>query len=123
MICSYRELKVYQRSYAMALRIYELVKKIPEEERYGIISQMKRAALSIPLNVAEGYGKNSSANEFKRFLQMAMGSCSEMTVLTEFCRDMKYFDSTTCDCIVQEYDEIGKMLNKMNQNWRQNSNT
>ena len=77
----YKDLKVYERSYRLAVSIYRYAKTMPEEERYGLTSQLKRAATSIPLNIAEGYGKGDSKLEVKRYLKMAKGSCNEMEVL------------------------------------------
>ena len=118
MIRSYHDLEVYQRSYDIALKMYQEVKKLPVEERYGLISQIKRASLSIPLNVAEGYGKKASTAEFKRFLQMSMGSCNEMTVLISFCKDLGYFEEEKCRQLTIAYDEIGKMLNVLITKWQ-----
>ena len=82
----YRDLKVYQRSYKMAISIYKFAETMPSEEKYGLTSQIKRAATSIPLNIAEGYGKDDSKPERKRYLKMAKGSCSEMEVLLDLCK-------------------------------------
>ena len=90
MIRSYRDLKVYGRSYGMAVRMYEMTRRLPEEERFGLTSQIRRAATSIPMNIAEGYGKRQSAAEFKRYLQMSIGSCNEMQVLLDLCKDLGY---------------------------------
>ena len=65
MIRDFRDLKVYQRSYEAAIVMYQITKKFPREEMYGLTSQIKRAATSIPLNIAEGYGKQENTNEFK----------------------------------------------------------
>ena len=73
-VSGYKELKVYKRSYKAAKAIYEMTRKYPEEEKYGITNQLRRASLSIPLNIAEGYAKRESQEEFKRFLMMALGS-------------------------------------------------
>ncbi len=67
----------------------------PEEEKYGITSQMRRAAVSITLNISEGNAKRESASEFKRFLMMAMGSANEQSVLLEFSKDLGYIDEET----------------------------
>ena len=91
---------------------------MPKEETYGVISQLRRAALSIPLNIAEGYGKRESTAEFKRFLSMAKGSCDEMKVLADFCRDVQYMTEATHDRLKSGYDEIGKMLYSLMRNWR-----
>ena len=68
---SYKDLKVYERSYKAARAIYQLSEEFPKEEMYAITSQMRRTGLSIPLNIAEGYVKRGSQKEFKRFLEMA----------------------------------------------------
>ena len=118
MIQSYEDLLVYQKSYSLAVRIYKLSRAMPKHELYGIISQISRAALSIPLNIAEGYGKRASLAEFKRFLFMAKGSCDEMKVLIDFCTDIGYFDMELKADLKNCYDEIGKMLHGMIQNWK-----
>ena len=91
---------------------------MPAEEKYGLISQIKRASTSIPLNIAEGYGKKSSVNEFKRFLLMALGSCNEMNVLLDLNKDLGYMCLDEYNLYVNEYQTIGKMLNMMIQNWK-----
>ena len=118
MIQSYRDLKVYERSYRMAIEMYQMTSKYPKEELYGMTSQIKRAATSIPLNIAEGYGKQESEREFKRFLLMAIGSCNEMRVLLDLAKDLKFIDSTIHQKYEQEYDEIGKMLMVLRKRWR-----
>ena len=77
----HESLEVYKRSYDLALSIYKFTETLPNDEKFGIISQLRRASLSIPMNIAEGYGKQSSKAEYNRFLSMAKGSCSEMAVL------------------------------------------
>ena len=84
----YRELKIYEKSYKAALAIYRMTETFPKEEKYGIISQMRRASISIALNIAEGNAKRESKQEFKRFLQMSMGSANEMSVLIDFAKDL-----------------------------------
>ena len=107
----YRELKVYERSYKAGLAIYRLTNKYPKEERYGMVGQMRRASTSIPLNIAEGYGKRASQQEFRRFLLMAIGSANEMSVLLEYSRDLGYITEDEHEKASKEYDEIGRMLN------------
>ena len=109
----YRNLKVYERAYKAGLAIYELTKRYPEEEKYGIVSQMRRASTSIPLNIAEGYAKKSSQEEFKRFLLMAIGSANEMSVLLEYSKDLGYISLERYEKAIKEYDEIGKMLSSL----------
>ena len=108
---SYKDLKVYERSYKAAKAVYMKISSgIPEEEKYGIKSQLKRAALSIPLNIAEGYGKGDSRKEFLRYLYMARGSVNEVLVLIEFAEDIGYIEKETARKAKEEYEEIGKML-------------
>ena len=107
----YKDLKIYEKSYKAALAIYRLTKVFPESEKYGMISQMRRAATSVPLNIAEGYAKRKSQEEFKRFLLMAIGSANEMSVLVDFSHDLGYISEEQYEKAREEYEEIGKMLN------------
>ena len=107
----YKELKVYKRSYKAVKAVYEMTEGFPKEERYGIINQLRRASLSIPLNIAEGYAKRESQEEFKRFLMMALGSSNEVLVLLDFSKDLKYIGEETHKRAFAEYEEIASMLN------------
>ena len=118
MIQSYEDIKAYERSYKAALDMYRIVKKYPREEMFGLTSQIKRAATSIPLNIAEGYGKRESIDEFKRFLLMAIGSCDEMKVLLSLSKDLSYINEQEYEKYRQEYNEIGKMLMVLRKNWK-----
>ena len=107
----YKSLDVYKKAYEAALEVYELSRRFPIEERYAMTDQIRRAATSIPLCIAEGYGKKSSQREFKRFLEMAMGSSNEVSVLLDFSKDLGY---TPEDRYMEEkkrYEEIGRMIN------------
>ena len=106
----YKRLQVYQRGYAAAKSVYRMTEKYPKEEIYGITDQMRRASVSIALNIAEGYAKRESQQEFRRFLLMALGSANEMTVLLDFSKDFGYIDEQTHAKASREYDEISKML-------------
>ena len=109
----YEDLKVYEKSYKSALCVYRITEKFPKEEIYGLTSQIRRAATSIPLNIAEGYAKKESQAEFKRYLMMALGSSDEMQVLLNFVKDLGYIDLETHRKSREIYKEIAKMLNKM----------
>ena len=108
---SYKELQIYQRGYEAAKACYRMTEEYPESEKYGVTNQMRRAALSIPLNIAEGFAKRESQSEFKRFLMMAIGSANEMQVLIDFSYDLGYIGKEKHDRAIQEYEEISKMLN------------
>ena len=109
----YKDLNVYTKSYKAALAVYEMTKNDPKEERYSLTDQIRRAATSIPLNIAEGYGKKSSQQEFKRFLEMALGSSNETQVLLDFAKDLKYIDEEQYIKASQTYDEVSRMLSGM----------
>ena len=111
----YRDMKVYEKSYKSAIAIYRMTGKFPKEEMYGLTSQIRRAATSIPLNIAEGYAKKESQAEFKRYIQMALGSSDEVQVLLDFAKDLSYTDKETYEKAEAEYREISKMLNGLSQ--------
>ena len=115
---SYRDLRIYQLSYDAALEIHRLTLKFPAFEREELGAQLRRASKSIPINIAEGYGRKSSPNDFKRFLVIALGSCDEVSVQIDFAHDLKYWDGETHARLKARYDEIGRGINKTIQVWR-----
>ena len=117
MIQSYRDLRVYQQSYKLGLKVHQLTLTFPDFEKYELASQIRRAAISIPVNIAEGYGKKSSLADFKRFLLMAQGSKDEIKVLLEMSKDLEYITETDYQELHQQYDEMGKQLYAMIQKW------
>ena len=106
----YRGLNVYQKSYAATLEIYRMTKSFPREERDVLVPQMRRAASSIPMNIAEGYGKKESDKEYRRFLTIAKGSCNEMSVQIDFCKDLGYITDEIHKETQLMYTDISKML-------------
>ena len=104
MIASYKDLEVYQKSYSLALQIHQITQKYPKYERYEIGSQLRRAAISIPLNIAEGYGKKESRQEFKRFLRIAQGSSNETIVLIELSKDLGYVEQDLANKLIEDYE-------------------
>ena len=118
---SYKELLVYKKSYEQAMRLYDIARGFPREEQFGLASQLKRAATSIPLNIAEGYGKVEGGKELVRFLSMARGSSAEMEVLLSFAKDFGYIpEERYCEAIKTQ-EEVGKMLtgliNRVRSTW------
>ena len=109
----YEKLEVYERSYKAGLAVYRMTRTYPKEEIYAMTDQMRRASVSIPLNIAEGYAKRSSQEEFRRFLLMAIGSSNEMSVLIEYSKDLGYISEEQYVKASKEYDEIGRMLNSL----------
>ena len=118
MIKGYKDLKIYQISYKLALIIHQLTLKFPKHETYEIGSQLRRASLSIPLNMAEGYGKKTSAKDFKRFLNMSLGSCNETIVLLDFVKDLKYIDKSKHEELCGEYKVLAKQVYTLMERWK-----
>ena len=115
-IKSYKDLEVYQEGYRLAIKIYKEVNSLPNEA-FELVKQTKRSAMSIPLNIAEGYGKQESVPEFKRYLRMAMGSANEIEVLLEMLKDLKYFEQATYEIYIEAYQVLGKRLNVLQSKW------
>ncbi len=109
-----REYEVFRLSHKMVLEIYSVTKKFPQDERYSLTSQIKRSAYSIPMNLIEGGAKRTEA-EFRRFVDIAVGSCAEMEYQLELCRDLKFLTIEQYDFLAKQYTSIGKMLNKLMQ--------
>jgi len=120
MITSYKDLEVYKESYRIFLQVHKLTLKYPEYERYEIGAQLRKAAMSIPMNIAEGYGKKSSELDFKRFLTMSMGSCNEVEVLLDMSRDLEYITEQEYKELSERYDVLGKRINTLIQKWKSN---
>lgn len=107
----YDQLDVYKRAYALALRVHTASLDMPRHEQYGgMADQMRRASKSICANMAEGLGKLSSDAEQKRFLSMALGSCEEMNVWTQFSTDLGYLPPAITQDWQNEYRQIAPMI-------------
>ena len=91
---NYKNLHIWQEGIKLARKIYEISSKFPSNEKYGIISQMTRAAVSIPSNIAEGAGRNSN-KDFANFLSIAIGSIFELHTQIVLCEQIGYIDQTT----------------------------
>ncbi|SRR5690554_4081375 len=118
MIKSYKDFEVYQESYHLAIVMYKLTNKIFKRQTYEITSQIKRASMSIPLNIAEGYGKRESKAEFKRFLRMSIGSANEMEVLIDMLKDLGYISTENYKTYKERYEVLGKRLNTLLNRWK-----
>lgn len=105
----YRSLIVWQKAYLFTLEIYRITKKFPKEELYGLTSQLRRAASSVPVNIAEGYGR-SSTKEYLQFLSIARGSIFEVETLLLIVRDLGYMDQQEFGKLEQNQKEIARML-------------
>jgi four helix bundle protein len=105
----FTELAVWQRSHALVLEIYKHTRAFPSEERFNLISQIRRAALSVPTNIAEG-SKRTGSQDYARFLNIAEGSLAETEYLLMISRDLGYLGGDSCAGAQQEISEISKML-------------
>ena len=109
---SYRDLIVWQKSMLLVTLIYKLVAQLPENEKYGLIPQIKRSAISIPSNIAEGYGRNYK-KDYSRFLQIARGSLFENQTQLEIAVNLDFIRPNDLDDIKELYIEVEKMLNSL----------
>ena len=106
---NFRELKVWVKAYDTALHVYRCTEGFPGRETYGLSSQLRRAALSVPCNIAEGCGRHTEA-ELAYFLQIAMGSASELECALQFAKDLKYLDAKAHECLARDVESVKKML-------------
>ncbi|MEO0136369.1 MAG: four helix bundle protein [candidate division WOR-3 bacterium] len=118
MIKSYRDLEVYKKAYRLALEIFYLTRKFPREEIYSLTSQIRNSSRSVPANIAEGWAKRKYENIFKRQLVDALGSAEETQVWLDFALDCKYILKEEHSNLIFKYNEVGKMLNGLIENWK-----
>jgi S23 ribosomal protein. len=118
MIKSYKDLDVYKESYSLALEMHKMTKTYPESERYEMGGQLRRAAISIPMNIAEGYGKKESTLDFKRFLRMSLGSCNEVQVLIDIGKDLEYITMEQHLEMWERYNVLGKRISTLIERWK-----
>jgi four helix bundle protein len=105
----FRQLKVWEKAHQLALTIYKATKEFPKEELYGLTSQIRRASMSIPTNIAEGRGRFTDA-DFARFLQIAMGSASETEYQLILARDPGFLPNASYENLHTDVEEIKPML-------------
>ena len=108
----YKDLVSWQKSMQLVAEVYRLTKSLPKEETYGLISQVRRAAASIPSNIAEGYGRESTL-EYARFLKYARGSMYETETQLYLCEILGYLTTAEIAPALSLCAEIGRMLNTM----------
>jgi len=105
----FKQLKVWQRSHALVLRIYMATSTFPDSERYGITSQMRRAAASIPANIAEGCARGGQS-ELRQFLYLSAGSASELEYFLLLARDLRLLPEKQHEALYATLHEIRRML-------------
>jgi four helix bundle protein len=109
---NYKELKVWQKSVSLCIELYGIVKKFPENERYGLITQIQRASTSVPANIAEGWGRGST-KEYIQFLHIARGSLMELETHLIIAQKLSYIDTVNANIFQRYIEEIGKMINQL----------
>jgi len=109
---SYKDLIVWQKGIALAKLIYQLTKKFPSEEKFGLVAQMRRAAVSISSNVAEGQARHTTG-EFIQFISHAEGSVAELDTQLILSIELKFCNSVTAEPTFTLLDEIRRMLNAL----------
>ena len=105
----FTEIQVWQRSHALSLDVYRISTEFPKHEQFGLTSQLRRAMVSVPTNIAEG-SKRKSNLEYARFLNIAESSLAEAEYLCMLARDLEYFSTAASDQVLAEISEIARML-------------
>lgn len=100
---SFKDLRIWQNGKNLTIEIYRLTDNLPRNEEFGLISQMRRAAVSIPANIAEGFNRDQT-KEFKRYLPIALGSCAELETFIEIVKDLNYIS-------FEQFEDFSKKIN------------
>ena len=111
-IKTFRDLKVWQKAMALVTEVYQVSKCFPSEEMYGLTSQIRRSAVSIPSNIAEGYGRNAT-NDYIRFLRISIGSLYELETQLEISLNLGYLNSEHFERIHGACREVERMLTSL----------
>ncbi|MFK7806723.1 MAG: four helix bundle protein [Saprospiraceae bacterium] len=116
----FRKYKVYQDAMDYVVKIYEITKEFPKDEKYGLISQTRRAAVSIPSNIAEGAGRGTE-KDFSRFLEIAIGSTFEIETQLTLSSRLGFLKKETFEYLIKELENIQKQLNGFRSKLREKS--
>ncbi|MBI2870453.1 MAG: four helix bundle protein [Candidatus Omnitrophica bacterium] len=107
-IKSFKDLELWKKGIELVREVYKLTEKFPAHELYGLVSQMRRSAVSIPSNVAEGFRRRHS-KEFKQFLNMTMGSLAELETQLIIANDLSYLKKEDQECVSELIDHVSRM--------------
>ena len=111
---SYRDLEVWQRGREVVSRVYRVAGELPADERYGLISQMQRAAVSIPANIVEGWA-SGTRGLYKRHLAIARGSLAELETLLLLCIDLQYVAANRLADLQDAIESLGRQIDRLQQ--------
>src|SRR5712692_5755165 len=117
MVKSFRDLEVWQRAHRVVLDVYRLTNPFPRSEQFGVVSQLRRAAFSIPANIAEGFGRRST-KELLQFLAIANGSLEELRYFLLLSRDLRYLSPLDLEKLEEDLQAIAQMLEALSQSLR-----
>lgn len=106
---NYKKIDVWKKSYGLSLIIYEVTKSFPHEEKFGLTSQLRRAVISIPINIAEGAGRATN-KDFANFIQIAIGSANEVECELMLAKDFEYIETEQFNTLCDQLREIRIML-------------
>jgi four helix bundle protein len=109
MLKNYKELKVWQKAYELCLKIYRMTKSFPKEEKYGLTSQIRRSAVSIPSNIAEGYGRRTTG-EYIQALYVAYGSQCELETQVLLAGDLGFIKHENLEILNEDLGDVERML-------------
>jgi len=111
-IRNFRDLEVWQLGTKIVLQVYQITRAFPREERYGLTSQMRRAAVSIPSNIAEGFNRYNN-REYRQFLYVALGSCAELETQVELSSDLEFLSEVERTELLEKLDFESRMLRNL----------
>ena len=117
----FKKLKVWQKAHLLTVATYEATEDFPKDEIYGLTSQIRRACVSIPANIAEGCGRQGN-NELNRFLQIALGSTTELEYHLLLANELKFLGYKDCEHLDNQVGEVRKMLISLMQKINEESN-
>ena len=112
MVSSYKDLLVWHRSMDLVESIYKVTAKLPASEQFGLVAQMRRSVISIPSNIAEGYGCQATG-EYRHHLSFSRGSLLELETQLLLCRRLRYVQKDEADSVLEEIGEISKMFGSL----------
>ena len=109
----FRDLIVYQKSYKLAIEIFEITKEFPKEEKYSLVDQIRRSSRSVPANIAEAWVKRKYPKSFISKLLDSLAEEAETEVWIDMSKDSKYIDDQLHNSLMERYQEVAKMLSSM----------
>lgn len=117
----HKDLIAWQKAMSLVTEVYSITRTFPKDELYGLVSQLRRAAVSVPSNLAEGYSRNSK-NELHHFVGQARGSLAEVETQVEIAENLNYINSEVSSNLLSKVDEVGRLLTGL-RTWSARSRT